>query len=82
MDLIATLIQFLSVQAPWALQVIVVMGMFRLILKPIMVALKAIVDVTPSPKDNELLAQAEGSKAYAILCFVLDYVASIKLPQK
>ena len=62
------------------LQIISVMGTARLVFKPFVLFLQAVTTATPSPKDNELLAKFMGSKAYTVIQFLLDYVASIKLP--
>lgn len=70
---------------PWAapfVTVFAVMGVLRLMLKPAMLFLHDIAKLTPSQYDDNLLAQWENSKAYASLCWILDYVASIKLPPK
>lgn len=67
---------------PWLASTFMVVGMCRAIFKPLMAFLHSIADVTPSTKDNELLAKAESSKVYSVLSFALDYVASIKLPPK
>lgn len=76
-----SLIEFLSTKYPMVLQILVIMGLSRSILKPIMVAAKEIVGVTPTKKDDELLTKVEGSKAYSMLVFVLDYIFSLKLPK-
>lgn len=58
------------------------MGLVRIIFKPLMVAIEQIVKDTPSQKDDVILNKVETSKAFQIFTFVLDYVLSIKLPQK
>jgi hypothetical protein len=45
-----------------------------------MVFLQAVVEATPSQSDNVLLQKVMESKIYKGLAFVLDYLASIKLP--
>jgi hypothetical protein len=67
---------------PVVASILMGVGMARAIFKPLFTFLHAIADVTPSPKDNELLVKAENSKVYSIFSFILDYVASIKLPAK
>ncbi len=57
-----------------------IMGLVRIVFKPIMVALHQIADDTKSEWDNNKLAQVEGSKGYKIFVFFLDYILSIKLP--
>lgn len=63
-------------------QVIMAMGVLRLCMKPIMVALADVIKITPSKKDDAFLAKLLVSPAYKLVCFVLDYLLSIKLPQK
>lgn len=60
--------------------VLMIMGVCRLILKPTMVWLKAVAAATPTPKDDLLVEQVEGSKIYKGLVWLLDYVFSLKLP--
>jgi hypothetical protein len=56
-----------------------VIGILRIINKPLFALLHAIASITKSEKDNEILAKVESSKAYALFCYLLDYVASIKI---
>lgn len=60
--------------------VLMLMGTARSLLKPIMTALHEIVKVTPTQYDDNLLASWENSKGYTALCWVLDFLASVKLP--
>jgi hypothetical protein len=76
------LLEFLMTKAPWLAQALVWVGALRLIFKPLFSFLRSLVDATPSAKDNELLNQVEGSKVYSVVAYILDYLASIKLPQK
>jgi hypothetical protein len=62
--------------------VFLIMGAARAIMKPLMTLLRTVAEQTPSTKDNELLDQVEKSKVFKTVEFVLDYVASIKLPKK
>lgn len=66
---------------PVAASVFMVVGVLRAVFKPLMLVAHAYVDATSNPKDNEMLAKAESSVAYKGLAFILDYLASIKLPQ-
>lgn len=76
------LITQISQSAPWLYQVIFYIGLARLIMKPVMTAVQEIVNLTPSTKDNEFLDAVLGSKIYKAVSWALDYVASLKLPQK
>lgn len=57
-----------------------VMGLVRIVFKPLMVTLHSIADSTESGWDNEKLEKLETSKAFKIFSFALDYILSIKLP--
>ena len=67
---------------PWILSAVAVVGVLRVINKPLFSFLHTVVDATPSPKDNEVLGKAESSSIYKAVCYVLDLLGSIKLPQK
>lgn len=86
LDLVKLVIEALAGQYGVVAQVIgwlaMVVGMLRLVMKPIMTALRAIADATPTAKDNEILDGVEKSKAYSMLQFMIDWIASIKLPEK
>ncbi len=58
------------------------MGFVRIMFKPLMVALHELAANTSSSKDNELLEKVESSKAFKIFSFIMDYVLSIKVPEK
>ena len=62
--------------------IIMVMGMARLVLKPLMVFLHEIVLISPTDKDNKALSKLEDSKIYKGLLFVLDYLFSLKVKKK
>lgn len=76
------IIIFLLDKAPWLLQVIVILGGLRLVIKPIMTAIDSYVQSTKSLDDDKALEGFKAGKFYTTLVFVLDYVASIKLPKK
>jgi hypothetical protein len=70
----------LVMKFPVAASVVAGVGIARLIFKPLMVFLQAVVEATPSQSDNVLLQKVMESKIYKGWAFVLDYLASIKLP--
>jgi len=72
----------LAVSMPWLIDVIFWIGLSRLIMKPIMTAVQEVINLTPTVKDDEVLAKILESKIYKGIVFALDYVASIKLPKK
>lgn len=62
-------------------QVVTLVGALRLLMKPLSELIHTYVLLTPSKNDDLALAKVEGSKAYRILNMLLNYLASIKLPQ-
>ena len=63
-------------------QLVALMGSFRVFLKPFQLLEKPLLDLikaTPSKKDDELFEKAKGSKAFKLLKFVVDYLFSLKL---
>ncbi len=63
-------------------QVVAVIGAMRVVFKPIMAVVQSIVSVTPSPKDDEFLGKLMNHWSYKLVSFLLDWTASVKLPQK
>jgi hypothetical protein len=62
-------------------QILMIIGMARLFMKPIMVAIGEIVKITPSAKDDAFIAKILANPWYKGVCFVLDFLLSIKLPK-
>lgn len=79
MDFVALILEFVA-KYPAIGAILVVVGGLRVVFKPIMTAIHAIVDATPSPSDNAVLAKVEASPIYKGFVFVVDLLASIKLP--
>lgn len=71
-----------SAEYPVLASIVFVLGTFRLFLKPVMEIVKNIISLTPSPKDDELLAKILDHKAYKAFAFFVDWIASVKLPKK
>jgi hypothetical protein len=63
-------------------QVLMIMGLARLCMKPIMVAAGEVVKITPSTKDDAFLDKLLANPIYKGVCFVLDWTLSLKLPKK
>lgn len=63
-------------------QILMVIGALRVVFKPVMSLIQAVVKVTPSEQDDSLLNKILESKAYIAISYILDWSASIKLPQK
>ncbi len=62
-----------------AIQIVSIIGSLRVLIKPLMEALKVIVSITPSKSDDKIPEQVEKSKAYKVVIFCLDWFASIKI---
>lgn len=60
-------------------KVVLVLIIARAVNKPLFSLLHAYVNATPWSRDNQLLAKIEASKIYKGVCWVLDYLFSIKL---
>lgn len=56
-----------------------VIGVLRVVNKPLFTLLREYVNVTPDPKDNEILDRVEKSKFYSAFLFALDWLASVKI---
>lgn len=65
-----------------AIQVLVIIGSLRLVIKPIMGLIEAYVLITPSKKDDQLPAKIKENKIYKSVVYLLDWFASLKLPKK
>ena len=61
--------------------ILLVLGVARAIVKPIMSVLQAYVLATPSVKDDETVKKIESSKVYLAIVWLLDYTLSLKLPK-
>ena len=70
----------LAAKYPIIASIIIVIGIFRNIFKPLMSFLRSFVLATPSVKDDSILDKFEGSKIYAGIIYVVDWFTSIKLP--
>ena len=66
---------------PVMVKIVMIVGTMRLFMKPLFTFVGEVVLLTPSNRDDLFLAKVMASKAYKVLTFVLDYIASIKLPQ-
>jgi hypothetical protein len=59
--------------------IISVVGVLRIIFKPIFTVMHAVADATPSQTDNQVVDSIENHKITKGLLFVLDWIASIKI---
>ena len=63
-------------------KVLMVIGGLRVIFKPLMSLIQAVVGLSPSVKDDSILSMIIESKVYKVIAYALDWSASIKLPKK
>lgn len=63
----------------WLAMVLFIVGLLRVIVKPLVALAHSVAEYTDTPKDNEFLAKVENSKALATVFFCLDWFGSIKL---
>ena len=61
---------------------VMIIGIARTIIKPARALIGAIVEQTKTKSDDEMLAKVESSKAMGMIRFILDFLLSIKLPEK
>ena len=66
---------------PIIASILIAIGALRAVFKPLMSAVQAYVDYTVDTGDNEKLKKIIESRGYKALSYILDYSASIKLPQ-
>lgn len=70
----------LAAKYTWIVTICLVLGIFRLVFKPLVSIIKAVVAATPSQTDDAVVAKVEASGIYKGVCWVVDYLLSIKLP--
>lgn len=63
-------------------QVFMIIGMLRVVFKPLMSFIQSVVKLTPTLADDSFLAKVLESAIYKYFSYFLDWSASIKLPQK
>lgn len=81
LDLLKPVVEGGAVSYPLLAKVLIFIGGMRVVFKPLVSLLQAIVSITPSQSDDSFVAKVMESKAYKWLSFALDYSSSIKLPQ-
>lgn len=69
----------LASKFPWVLTVISVIGILRIVVKPLMSIIGGVVLATESKKDDLVFEKVENSKIYKGVIYVLDWFASIKI---
>jgi hypothetical protein len=77
-----TWIEFLASRFPLFISIVAIIGTSRLIFKALHTFIRSVVQATPTKKDDLMLDNAEKSKAFKFVVWLVDYIASIKLPVK
>ena len=77
MDIVLDLVKGL----PWFADVLMLMGVLRMIFKPVFSIAATLVGATETKVDDEALASFKASKGYALIVWALDFFASVKLPK-
>lgn len=67
-------------QYPFVATTLMVLGVFRLVFKPVMTFLGIYVWITPWKGDDRYLQRVKSSLTYAVIVYALDWFCSIKLP--
>lgn len=66
-------------QMPWYGDLLVGMGFLRVIFKPIFTILNAIVEATPTDRDDQFMADFRQTNTFKMVVLGLDFFASIKI---
>lgn len=83
LDGLKSVLEVYAVSLPAPLvAIILIIGSLRVVFKPLFALAYAIVSVTPSKKDDEVVKKVEEHKITKAILFALDYIASIKFPPK
>lgn len=72
---------FILNQYPVLQHVVAIMVILRLLFKPLFAILGKYVELTVEEDDNKKLHKIMNSKAYKMTSFIIDMLASAKLPQ-
>lgn len=67
---------------PAVASILVVVGALRLAVKPLMTLLQLYVKLTPYDQDDKWLESLESSKGYKLFLYLMDWLLSVKLPEK
>lgn len=68
-------------QHPWIVNVLVGIGIARLVFKPIFAAFQRHLEVyLPDPEKQKKLTAMINSKPWKVIAFIADYALSVKLP--
>ena len=74
-------IEFLLQTYPWLQHVIAIMVICRVVFKPLFAILGRYVELTVEQEDDKKLHKFMGTKTYKMIAFIVDLIASVRLPQ-
>jgi hypothetical protein len=74
-------VQFLLEQYPMLQHLVAIMVICRIIFKPLFAILGKYVELTLEEDDDKKLHKIMKSKAYKMTAFIVDMLASVKLPK-
>ena len=66
-------------QYPWLSTVLIVIGAFRLVAKPLMSLAHSVAAYTTTTKDDVIVEKVEASWAWRAFCWLLDWTASVQI---
>lgn len=75
------LLDYLMIQYPIMTKIFLVIGLFRILFKPLMSAIQQRVELTIDKEDDAKFRKFMESKWYVLLSFLFDLSTSIKLPK-
>ena len=74
-------VTFLLTQYPWLQHLVAIAIICRIIFKPLFSILGKYVELTIDEKDNNKLHNIMATKKYKMFAFIVDLLASVKLPK-
>lgn len=82
MDLsfLAPFIQSFATKYPIILNIFVFVGIFRILMKPIMALIIKYVELNPDPAKRAKVEALLQSRGWQTVAFAIDYIFSVKLP--
>ena len=73
------IIEHIIAANPTLSNLLVVMGVLRLINKPLFTILRIITEATETATDDKALSELESSKGYKAFLYLLDWFSSVKV---
>ena len=67
---------------PWFANLVMIIGTLRVVMKPLFSLIDAVTAATPNKQDDAAWKGVKESKAMSLFIWLIDYVASVKVPKK